>query len=74
MTQSVTQISTTAENPSRIEDFALLRLPQVLKLIPVSRSSWLAGVASGIYPAPKKLGARAVAWTSQSIRDLAASL
>jgi IS5 family transposase len=46
-------ISAASVNPQ-----ALLRLPQVLALIPVSRSNWLAGVRAGRYPQPIKLGIR----------------
>jgi len=48
----------------------LLRLPQVLQLIPVSRSTWWAGVRSGRYPQPMKLGERATAWRADDIRAL----
>lgn len=30
----------------------LLRLPEVLKIIPVSKSNWWAGVKTGRYPKP----------------------
>ena len=45
-----------------IPNNALLRLPQVLALIPVSRSAWWAGCKSGRYPKPIKLGPRTTAW------------
>ena len=61
------------ENPSRSTD-RLLRLPKVLELIPVSRSSWFIGVKSGIYPAPLKIGARATAWRESDIVKLIDSL
>ena len=48
----------------------LLRLPEVLKLIPVSRATWYAGMKDGRYPSPVKLGPRAVAWRSASILAL----
>lgn len=48
----------------------LLRIKQVLKFIPVSRSSWWAGVKSGRYPKPFKLSERTTVWTAQSIRAL----
>lgn len=54
-------------------DIALWRLPTVLAHIPVSRSHWWAGVASGRYPAPVKLSTRCVAWRSADIRALIAS-
>jgi predicted DNA-binding transcriptional regulator AlpA len=47
-----------------------LRLPQVLKLVPVSRSTWWAGVRDGRYPASVKLGARITAWRAEDIRGL----
>jgi prophage regulatory protein len=56
------------------EDHQLWRLPVVLKKIPVSRSSWLAGVKAGRYPAPVRISARCVAWKSSSIEALIASL
>ena len=51
---------------------SLLRLPQVLALYPVSRSSWLAGVKSGKYPAKVKLGPRSVAWRLSDVDKLIA--
>ncbi len=47
-----------------------LRMPQILKLIPVSRYTWWAGVRIGRYPAPVKLGPRITAWRAEDIRDL----
>ena len=47
-----------------------LRLPQVLALIPVSKSTWWAGVKEGRYPAAVKLGPRATAWRAEDIRAL----
>jgi predicted DNA-binding transcriptional regulator AlpA len=48
----------------------LLRLPAVLKLIPVSRSTWWAGVRSGRFPQPIKLGPRITAWRADEIAAL----
>jgi len=47
----------------------LLRLNQVLKKVPVSRSGWWAGVAAGTYPAPIKLSSRVTVWLEQDIDD-----
>jgi len=44
--------------------------PPITPLIPVSKSSWWAGVKSGIYPQPIKLGARTTAWKAEDIRNL----
>ena len=53
-----------------IRDSALLRLPQVLELIPISRSAWFAGCKSGRYPKPIKLGSRTSVWKTRDIQDL----
>jgi prophage regulatory protein len=50
------------------------RLSQILDVIPVSKSSWYAGVKSGKYPSPVKLGPRTTAWLVSDIRDLIESL
>jgi predicted DNA-binding transcriptional regulator AlpA len=46
---------------------SLLRLPQVLALIPVSRSAWWAGCKSGRFPKPVKIGPRTSAWKGVDI-------
>jgi predicted DNA-binding transcriptional regulator AlpA len=51
-----------------------MRLPQVLRFIPVSKSTWWAGVKSGRYPKPVKLGVRASAWRAEDIHALIISL
>ena len=38
--------------------------------IPVSRSTWWAGVKSKRYPQPVKLGPKITAWRVEDIRDL----
>ena len=43
-------------------------------LIPISRSSFLAGVKSGKYPKPVKLSERTTAWRVEDIRELILSL
>jgi len=48
----------------------LLRINQVLRFIPISRSSWWAGVKAGRYPAPRKLSERVTCWRAEDIRDL----
>lgn len=45
-------------------------VPPIPPIIPVSRSSWWAGVASGKYPKSVKLGHRTTAWSAESIRAL----
>jgi prophage regulatory protein len=38
--------------------------------IPVSKSTWWAGVKSGQFPEPVKLGPRTTAWRVEDIRSL----
>lgn len=48
-----------------------LRLEAVLTILPVSRSTWYAGIKKGIYPQPsKKLGERIAMWHVDDIRQL----
>ena len=50
-----------------------MRLPQVLQVIPVGRSTWWAGVRSGRFPQPVKLGPRTTAWRVDDIREFVSS-
>lgn len=47
-----------------------LRLPEVLRLYPVSKSTWWAGIRNGRYPKAVKIGKRATAWRAEDIRAL----
>jgi len=51
-----------------------MRLPAVLNIIPVGRSTWWAGIKSGRYPAPVKLGPRMTAWRAEDIAALIAGI
>ncbi len=61
-----------------LPQFGLLRLWQILgnkrkgipPIIPVSKSSWWAGVKSGKYPKPVKLSARCTCWRVEDILAL----
>jgi len=44
--------------------------PAIPAIYPVCRSTWWAGVKSGRYPQPVKLGARITAWRVEDIRAL----
>ncbi|MHB8883428.1 MAG: helix-turn-helix transcriptional regulator [Thermodesulfovibrionales bacterium] len=63
---------------SDLPQFGLLRLSQILgdkrkgipPIIPVSKSTWWAGVKSGKYPKPMKLSARCTCWRVEDIRSL----
>ena len=54
-----------------------LRLPDVLAPrgpLPISKSSWFAGIAAGRYPKPYRLGPRISAWRVDDIHALIASI
>jgi len=47
-----------------------LRLSEVLRRYPVSRSTWWAGVKAGRYPRPVRLSERTTAWPADEIQAL----
>jgi predicted DNA-binding transcriptional regulator AlpA len=61
------------QNSKALPAVGFVRLPQVLAPngpIPVGRSTWWAGVKSGRFPKPVKLGPRTTAWKVEDIRAL----
>jgi len=48
----------------------LIKIEEVLSIVPVSRSTWFAGIRSGIYPKQIKLGERSSAWKLSDINKL----
>lgn len=44
-------------------------IPPIPPIIPVGRSTWWAGVKSGIYPQPIKLSPKVTVWRVEDIRD-----
>jgi predicted DNA-binding transcriptional regulator AlpA len=58
--------------PSATPAAGFLRLPEVLRLYPVSRSTWLAGVRAGKFPKPVKLSPNCTAWRATDIAELCA--
>lgn len=55
---------------SILPEVGFVRLPDVLKVYPVSKSHWWAGVKEGRYPKPVKLGPKITAWRVEDIRAL----
>ena len=53
-------------------DTTLLRLPQVLEIIPVSKSTWWKGCKEGRYPQPVHPRPRTAAWRKCDIDALVA--
>jgi len=68
----------------KLPETGFVRLPQIVgdlkadppipPVVPVSRSAWWAGVRSGRYPKPVKLGPRTTAWRVEDVRALLAQL
>ena len=53
-----------------IQPKRLLRINQVLALVPIGKSSWWEGCRTGRYPKPIKLAARTTAWRAEDIAAL----
>ena len=53
-----------------LPETGFLRLSAVLRVFPVSKSTWWAGVKDGKFPKPIKLTKRTTAWKAQDIREL----
>ena len=47
-----------------------LRLPQVLEILPISKSTWWKGIKEGRFPRPVKLTERTSAWSRADIDTL----
>ncbi|WP_084111774.1 helix-turn-helix transcriptional regulator [Gloeomargarita lithophora] len=45
----------------------ILRLPEVLAVYPIGRSTWYRGISEGRFPRPVKLGSRSVGWRESDI-------
>jgi prophage regulatory protein len=60
-------------NAQPFPETGFVRLSQILAPngpIPVSKSSWWAGVKEGRFPQPQKLGPRTTVWRAEDIRAL----
>ncbi len=53
-----------------LPETGFVRLPQILSLIPISRSAWWAGVREGKFPQGIKLGSKTTVWRAEDIRNL----
>lgn len=47
-----------------------VRLPAILAVFPVSKSTWWNGIKEGRFPQSVKLGPRTTAWRVEDIRKL----
>ena len=53
-----------------LPETGFVRLPQILSLIPISRSAWWAGIREGKFPKGIKLGTKTTVWRAEDIRAL----
>lgn len=56
------------------QNLAYLRVNQIVRpngILPIARSTWWAGVASGRYPKPVKLGPGITCWPTRLVLELA---
>lgn len=53
-----------------LPETGFVRLPQILAVIPVSKSTWWQGIKQGRFPSPVKLSMRVTAWRVEDIRAL----
>jgi len=56
-------------NDQALPETGYVRLSTILAVIPISRSSWWAGVKEGRYPRSYKLG-RCTFWKAEDVRQL----
>lgn len=64
--KSIASVSTIPQLPA----IGFVRLPLILAIFPVGRTTWLNGCRSGKYPKPVKLTERTVAWKVEDIKNL----
>jgi prophage regulatory protein len=64
----------TINSPLRLPEPGYSRLNDVLKVIPISRSSWYTAVQDGRINQPIKLGARIIVWPNHYINFLISEL
>jgi len=56
-----------------LPEVGFVRLPTILALFPIGKSTWWAGVRSGRFPSSVKLGPGVTAWRVSDIRALVES-
>ena len=57
-----------------IPEFGFLRLNDVLRIIPVSKTTWYNGVRSGRFPKGIRLSQNIVVWRVEDIKNLVRQL
>lgn len=67
-------VKTAASTAIPVAVDVLLRLPAVLKIIPVSRAKFYKEMHLGNYPKPLKIGSRISVWRMSTISQLSQSI
>jgi len=62
------RLATTILHNYTLPETGFVRLSQVLKLIPVGKTTWWNGIKSGRFPKSVNLGGRITAWRVEDIR------
>jgi predicted DNA-binding transcriptional regulator AlpA len=57
-------------NQNSLPETGFVRLPTILRIYPIGRSTWWQGVKDGKFPKPVKLGERTTAWRVEDIKAL----
>jgi len=57
------------KNDYKDENLKLLRLTDVLKIVPISKACWWRGIKNGRYPKGYKIGVRITVWKKSDIDD-----
>lgn len=57
-------------NNNLLSETGFVRLSTILKIIPISKSTWWAGVKSGRFPKSVNLAKRITAWKAKDIHKL----
>lgn len=55
---------------TRLPESGYVRLPTILAVFPVCKSTWWNGIKEGRFPQSVKLGPRTTAWRVEDIRNL----
>ena len=57
-----------------LPETGFIRVSEIIKLIPIGKSTWWAGVKAGRFPQSVKLGKRTTAWRVEEILNLITNL
>jgi predicted DNA-binding transcriptional regulator AlpA len=57
-------------NNTTVPSTGFVRLSTILKLIPISKSTWWAGVKSGRFPKSIKLSSHITVWRAEDILEI----